>query len=77
MLITNLDENNSKPDVILLCETWLSSLNYDLFSIVGYNFVDNHRFHAKCGGVAIYIRKGIGYKMRDDLTVFFSLSLLS
>ena len=70
MLLANLDENNAKPDFILLCETWLSDLNCNLYQLNGYHLVDNHRTKKSNGGVAIYIKQGISFKLREDITIF-------
>jgi hypothetical protein len=70
ILLANIEDNYSKPDVILLCETWLNSVNHNMYPLSGYNFVDNHRVITKCGGVAIYVKQGITFNIREDLSIF-------
>ncbi len=52
----------------MLCETWLSDVNKDLFILDGYSFVEKHRENAKGGGVAIYVKNNIQFKIRKDLS---------
>ncbi len=58
------------PDIILLCETWLTENNSGKFSINGYSVVEKHRAKSKGGGVVLYLRKDFKYQLRDDLSVF-------
>ena len=46
--------NNNKPDVLLLCETFLHLNNVNLCHIPGYNFTYKNRTTGKGGGIAIY-----------------------
>ena len=53
-----------------MCETFLHDGNKHLFDLPGYNFVFRNRTNKSRGGVAIYIRKNIEYKLREDLDIF-------
>ena len=64
--LTNLDNEKIQFDAILLCETFLSDNNHDLFNIPGYTFISRHRTHYRQGGVGIYIKNNINFVIRDD-----------
>ena len=72
LLLTNLESDGIHFDFILLCETFLSDRNCNtcMYNINGYNFVGKHRQNRKCGGVGIYIRNSIHFKLRKDLSTF-------
>ena len=61
-------------DFILLCETFLSDKNHEMYNIRGYRFISRHRKHVKQGGVAIYIRNSLDFIARDDLSIFLERS---
>ena len=61
-LLTNRD---STVDILILCETFLSSKTEQLVNIPGYSLITNNRTNYKGGGVANLIRDGITY--RDNL----------
>ena len=44
-ILANLHNEKIQFDAILLCETFLSDNNHDLFNIPGYTFVSRHRKH--------------------------------
>ena len=50
----------------MISETWLTFDN-PLVEIPGYSFVSNHRTFKGGGGVALYIRDGLKFSIRDDL----------
>ena len=56
--------------VIALTETWLNSNNYDLYNINGYVLESRHRSNKVGGGVALFIRQGIQFQLRQDLCEF-------
>ena len=64
-------------DSMVFTETWLTNYNKNLCTIDGYkpihlirpNGDDNIDFKEKGGGVSIFIKNGISYKERDDLTI--------
>ena len=70
--IGNLNHNltnsfsSNHPDIVLLCETWLSSKSPKL-AINGYNIERTDRLNKKGGGVAILISTRCKYKRRKDL----------
>ncbi len=49
-----------------MCETWLTADNWDRFNIYGYNFVGKHRAKSRGGGVALYVKNELQYKIRGD-----------
>ena len=49
--ICQLDNVNVNIDFILICETYLTERNHDLYHLPGYNFTSRHRKQTKCGGV--------------------------
>ena len=57
-------------DIIAVTETWLKNdpnlLEY--VKIDGYNMHYNNRVDRRGGGVGIYIKESIKYKLRDDIT---------
>ena len=66
-----LADKNSTVDVLILCETFLSSKINQLVNIPGYSMISNSRTDHKGGGVAILIRDGITYKKHPDLNVMY------
>jgi len=49
----------------MLCETFFSDLNQNMFPLPGYQFVSNDITACKGGGVAMYIRQLFQYKILD------------
>ena len=74
LFLTNLDNEKIQFDAILLCETFLTDTNRDLFNIPGYTFISRHRKHYRQGGVGIYIKNNINFIIRDDLSIFIEKS---
>jgi exonuclease III len=70
ILLSQLQENDIVFDVILLCETFLNDSNAKLYDLPGYNFEYKNRQKLKKGGVCIYIRKTLNYKLLTDLSLF-------
>ena len=68
-LISTLYEKKIIVDFIMLCETFLNDSNMQLCQIDGYNLVCKNRINGKRGGVAIYVRDNLIYKLRPDLVV--------
>jgi hypothetical protein len=68
-LLANMKDAKLNINFIMLCETFLTNLNYDKFSIPGYQFVQRHRINRKGGGVCIYISDIFQVKERDDLSL--------
>ena len=55
ILLERMRVTNIQPDCIMLCETFLTDRNADLFHIEGYNFIHSSRSIIKCDGVGIYL----------------------
>ncbi len=68
-LLTRLNGIQIQLDFILLCETFLSDTNANMFDIPGYNFVYKNRKVNCRGGVAIYIKDNIKFSNRPDLEI--------
>ena len=69
-LIRSTEKKNSRIDILLLCETFLSKSTHHMVKIPGFTHVSNYRKNKKGGGVTILIRDGISYRRRTDLDVF-------
>jgi exonuclease III len=54
----------------MLCETFLKDDNAHLFQISGYKLVYKNRRIKSKGGVAIYVKDSIQFKINDDLSTF-------
>ena len=55
-------------DIIGVTEAWLKDHNKCLYSLENYNSEHLIRPKKKGGGVSIFLREHIGYKLREDLT---------
>ena len=55
---------------ICTSETWFDESNVDLYNIQGYRQENNYRKSRQGGGVSIFIKEGIEYKLRPDLAIF-------
>ena len=55
--------------IIGLTETWLKDHSRDLYNIDGYSPVHNIRKSRTGGGVSLYIKDNIDFKIREDLTM--------
>ncbi len=62
-----LINSNLNPDIILLCETFLNVKNEKLYQLPNYQFVSKCRQNKTCGGVGIYIKNELSYKIKDEL----------
>ena len=69
-LIRKTEKKNSKIDIILLCETFLSKNTHNMVNVNGFTHMCNYRKEKKGGGVSILVRDGIAYRRRQDLDVF-------
>ena len=69
-LIKSTEQKNSRIDMILLCETFLSNKTKSMVNIPSFSHIGNHRKSRKGGGVSILLREGIPYKHRLDLDIF-------
>ena len=71
LFLHRLKDADVTIDFILLCETFLTSRNADLYEIPGYKFIHKSRSILNCGGVGMYKREGIHFKIRNDLSLFY------
>ena len=55
------------PDIILLCETFLNGKNENLYQLPDYQFISKCRANKTCGGVGMYIKNDLSYKIRNEL----------
>ena len=53
-----------------ITETWLYDCNCNLYSLPGYILTENHRTHRSGGGVGIYLKDDLEFKIRNDLVQF-------
>ena len=54
--------------IISLTETWLNERNYNLYEIPNYVLIGKQRSGRKGGGISIYIKQNIKYKIRDHIS---------
>ena len=54
-------------DVIAVSETHLESSTEDLVNLEGYIFLSKHRTYKKKGGVGLYLKNNLNYKIRHDI----------
>ena len=66
-LLQMMANKDSSVDILLLCETFLTTKTENLVNIPGYKLIANSRKDHKGGGVAILIKEGITYKKQADL----------
>ena len=58
-----------KPTVIAINETFLKSNEWGPHcNLEGYKFESNCRNKYSCGGVGLYIRKGVSYEVLNEFT---------
>ncbi len=53
--------------IIGLVETWLNDTPHDYFKLNGYNLEFSNRTGKRGGGVCLYIKEDVKYKIRSDL----------
>ena len=61
-LIRTTEKKNSRIDIILLCETFISKNTLSMVKIPGFTHVGNFCKDKKGGGVSILIHDGIAYR---------------
>ena len=69
-LLHVLESKNSRADIILLCETFLTKSTENLVKVPGYTLICSNRKHSKGGGTAILLQNGITFKRRTDIEIF-------
>ena len=63
--------NSSSPDVICIQETW-QIIDSSLFPLSNYHPLEtNTRLNARGGGVGIYIRENLSYKILKQYSIFY------
>jgi hypothetical protein len=68
-MVAKLKDIGISINFILLCETFLTDINCNLYQLPGYQFICNNRTYGKGGGVAMYICDEFQFSIRDDLTI--------
>ena len=63
-----LDNINHSFDLLGISETWHNSATVDLYNIPGYQCVHKYRDDRRGGGVTLYIKDGLNFKIRHDLS---------
>ena len=53
-----------------MTETWCKDMTFDTFSVNGYQHIHDYRKERTGSGVSLFIKNGIEYVNRDDLSVF-------
>lgn len=67
-LITE-DLCNIKADIVLLCESWLNSINISRIDIPNYKLFGNVRMGKLGGGACVLVHKSLSCQERKDLEV--------
>ena len=68
-LLCTLRELPKQPDIIFLCETWLSDVSNSLYEIDGYSSFHEYRTTKNGGGVSLYINSLLNPKYNPDISV--------
>ena len=69
-LLNILNNKNLLPDILLLCETFLSEKNYMRYTFDKFDLVNKYRQDKRGGGVSIMVKSCFKYNIRNDLSVF-------
>ena len=69
-LMDVLNDKNMLPDILLLCETFLSEKYHSKFVLPNYDLLSEFQRNKLRGGVSIMIRSHINYVERSDLKIF-------
>jgi hypothetical protein len=76
-ILTKTDElalviHNQKSDIVMVSETWLSDVIPDealhFPGIPGFSVIRNDRVNMRGGGVAVFVKDTIPFKIRHDFT---------
>ena len=62
---------NHNFSIICFCETWLDETNNENsnYELPGYYSIHQIRNNRKEGGISIYIKKVLNFKIKDDLSI--------
>ena len=56
--------------IMAMTETWFRDMTIDTYSVNGYQHIYDYRKERTGGGVSLFIKNGVEYVKRDDLSVF-------
>lgn len=70
VLLDDLNSQGLQFDFILVCETFSNQFNCKKYALPSYHLEPNFRKTMIRGGVSIYIKQNIPYKIRHDLSIF-------
>ena len=59
-----------KFSIIGVTETWLNDATCDLYVLDDYELIESHRPNKIGGGIGFFVKTGVSFKYRDDLTIF-------
>ena len=63
-----VDSVNNIFDVIAVSETHLNGTADDLVNLHGYTFINKNRTYKSKGGIGMYLKNNLSYKIRPDIT---------
>ena len=69
-LENNLTNIHHEFTIIVLSETWFNDITIDRYRLQGYCHEFEYRKQRRGGGASLFIRGGVGYKIRNDLSFF-------
>ena len=61
---------NIKYSIIGVTETWLNDATCDMYVLGDYELIERHRPNKIGGGIGFFLKTGVSFKYRDDLTIF-------
>ena len=64
-----LSNLNHMFTVVALSESWLKDQNFELYGLDGYQAEHQYRSHKGGGGVSLFVKEGIEYFLREDISV--------
>lgn len=67
-LLSNLHDVDIHINFVMLCETYLTDVNFNSYPIPGYQFIQTNRIKNRGGGVGIYIMDKFQFTLRPDLS---------
>ena len=70
LLLADCKEQGVEFDFILLCETFLNNINERKYAIKDYAIEPNSRVNMQKGGICLYVKSNIEYRVRGDLSLF-------
>ena len=66
----HLNMLNIKFSIIGVTETWLNDATCDLHVLDDYELIERHRPNKIGWGIGFFVKTGVSFKYRDDLTIF-------